>query len=132
MDLYNFNLTTASLDNVTQTNSQTGAILPIASTPAATIDQDGHFTSSGHMFFLRDGITSQGPSAGTSVENLVGVDYATLTPYNVTGDEFFGAPGPNVGSIIRPCFAPGSDRIWFRSISPTNAAQLSSVPWRTG
>lgn len=124
-DLYNFNLMTASVDNITQTNSQTGAILPISSTPAATIDGDGYFTSNGYMFFVRDGVVSQGPSAGTLVKNLVGVDYATLTPFNVTGDEFFGVPGPNTESIIRPCFAPDSDRMWFEAkVEATGSNEL--------
>ncbi|MEZ6194207.1 MAG: hypothetical protein R3F20_00535 [Planctomycetota bacterium] len=121
MDLYNVNITNPGAPvytNVTMTNGLSGATLPIAATPTSLMDPDGYFTVGGRMIFARDGTVFAG-TGGTTSFGLVGVEYATLTAYNILGDEFPGAAGEvgfetaNTGLLLT--LSPTSDRVWFKS-----------------
>lgn len=121
MDLYNINVTTPGspvITNVTQTNGQSGATLPISNTPTAMIEPDGYFTAPGRMIFGRDGTPSGGTGTSTAF-GLVGVEYATLTAYNILGDEFAGTAG-EVGyetsqTGLELTRSAGGTMVWFKS-----------------
>lgn len=107
-DLYSFDITTATLTNLTTTNGQSGAILPIAATPAASMWTRGYFPVAGGFVFLYGGV------AATIHNDIARADFATLTLSNLTGASFSGAPGPgNYGIPRELCLAPAADILWF-------------------
>jgi hypothetical protein len=120
MDLYNADVSVPaapSFTNVTLTNGQSGATLPIANA-AASVDPDGLIFLADRMIFGRDGTPSAGTGSSTSF-GLVGVEYATLTPYNILGDEFAGAAG-EVGfetsqTGFELTFSATGNQVWFKS-----------------
>lgn len=107
-DLYAFDTTTSTLTNLTATNGQSGAILPIVATPAAQMFTRGYFPISGGFLFVYGGV------APTIHNDIARADFTALSVTNVTGSSFAGPPGPpNYGVPRELCLAPATDILWF-------------------
>ena len=118
MDLYRYRISTAALLNITKTNGQTGGVLPITATTPSAIDPAGQFVYSNRLIFARRGLATAGTASGQNVTNLVGVPFPTLTPYNITGDEFPGIGSLNTKGNIDDfdiAYCEDSDLIWFKA-----------------
>lgn len=130
MDLYAFDLTNGLLVNLTQTNGQSGAVLPISGSPPALNDPTGQIVFPDRMVFRRGCIATSGTFTGVTMRNFGGIETATLMPYNITGDQLPGASTTHIASIlprILPCASSQGTTIWFGGRLPSaNLSQLYS------
>lgn len=116
MDVYNFNLTTGVVTNVTGTNGQSQ--IPFSAN--GTIRPEGFFKVPGGAVHME------------TYGVMFGIDYASLTSYNITGSDVGGAPGPAVTrhsvSEGELCYAPGANIIWFTGSESGNAKVYTFIP----
>lgn len=107
-DLYSFDTTSTTLTNLTTTNGQSGAVPPIAASPAAQMSTRGYFTVAGGFVFVYGGV---GP---TTHNDIARAGFSVLSVTNLTGSAFGGPPGP--ASFVFPeelCLAAATDVLWF-------------------
>jgi hypothetical protein len=104
VDLYEFDFATGTVTNLSNTSGQSGATLPITTSPAPVMSPRGYFTfASGAVFRY---------AAGGRF-SLARVDDATGAVTNITGSLMSGPPGPSLYTGRGHCLAVNADTLWF-------------------